>query len=148
MYCSFTIICTFFILPTLFLESLFLIEVLSHGHFGHNPNEATLHIEWVPVVQRNFTEMSYEHDDNEVSYESMERDTKTDAKKIRMLTQHVQDRTVEIVPKFPGPKPRRQLQDENPHLWLNMKLLIIIDQLHLLKIFSDPILKILEVQLP
>ncbi|VDK62927.1 unnamed protein product [Onchocerca ochengi] len=96
MYCSITATCTFFILPALLLESFFLIKVSLLRHFEHNSDKPTPRIQWVPVVQRNFTQMSYEQDDHEVSYQSMEMDNirkwtwKMGNEKIRTFKQQMQ----------------------------------------------------------
>ncbi|OZC10936.1 hypothetical protein X798_02080 [Onchocerca flexuosa] len=96
MYCSLTAICTFVFLPALLLESFFLTKVSSLRHFEHNSDKPTPRIQWVPVVQRNFTKMSYEHDDREIPYQSMEMDNirqwkwKMGNEKTRTFKQQVQ----------------------------------------------------------
>uniref|UniRef100_A0A915AWR3 Transmembrane protein n=1 Tax=Parascaris univalens TaxID=6257 RepID=A0A915AWR3_PARUN len=46
-------------LPVAFILSLLLFSTpaISRGHFEDNEDEASPHIEWVPIVQRNLTEI-------------------------------------------------------------------------------------------
>ncbi|VIO89538.1 Uncharacterized protein BM_BM13408 [Brugia malayi] len=58
---------TSFILSVLLLlQSFILIKVSSHEyHKDEQDDETSPNIYWVPIVQRNFTEMIYEDDDIE-----------------------------------------------------------------------------------
>uniref|UniRef100_A0AAF5PLZ1 Uncharacterized protein n=1 Tax=Wuchereria bancrofti TaxID=6293 RepID=A0AAF5PLZ1_WUCBA len=66
-YYSLTTVCTFFILSVLLLlQSFILTKVSSHEYHKYDEdNETSPNIYWVPIVQRNFTEMIYINDDDE-----------------------------------------------------------------------------------
>ncbi|EFO27419.2 hypothetical protein LOAG_01055 [Loa loa] len=74
---------------------------LRHINFQSNTglfddkDEASPHIQWVPIVQRNFTEMIYEYDDFEVLYQNTKMDVKRANERIYTFKQQMQKRITE-----------------------------------------------------
>ncbi|KAL3990833.1 putative integral membrane protein [Acanthocheilonema viteae] len=54
---------TFFILSVILPETFLITKISSNQH---NSDEAWFHIQWVPIVQRNFTEMIDQQNEDEI----------------------------------------------------------------------------------